>query len=86
MRSKTGISPLVDRQITVKEKGPAINAFEIAGPFSEWSIPRLLTARDTFKSRAIEASFLPSTKNMLTAFTIVIGCLVAGVFILLRKR
>ena len=35
---KLEYSPLVDRQITVKEKGPAINAFEIAGPFSEWAL------------------------------------------------
>lgn len=36
--AKLEYSPLVDRQITVKEKGPAINAFEIAGPFSEWAL------------------------------------------------
>jgi hypothetical protein len=36
--AKLEYSPAVDRQITVKEKGPAINAFEIAGPFSKWSL------------------------------------------------
>jgi hypothetical protein len=36
--AKLEYSPLVDRRIAVKEKGPAINAFEIAGPFSEWAL------------------------------------------------
>jgi len=64
----------------------SLNTHPPKSAFSSVQTNRSKAGKAVSKVRVVEAFLTCPTRDMLTAFAIVVGCLIAAVFILLRKR